>query len=120
MWSYFSIPKDFSPGCTKEACRFRDNYEAFSKMGAQVIGISSQDQVSHEKFAAQYKLPYLLLSDPNGSVRDAYGVKKTLGFLPGRATFVIDRQGTIRHVFSSQMNAERHIDEALQALRQMQ
>jgi peroxiredoxin Q/BCP len=116
----FFYPKDFSPGCTKEVCRFRDDYEAFSKMGAQVIGISTQDQASHEKFAAQYKLPFLLLSDPNGSVREAYGVKKTLGLLPGRATFVIDRNGTIRHMFSSQLNAERHIEEALTALRQLQ
>ncbi|HEX4809222.1 MAG TPA: peroxiredoxin [Bryobacteraceae bacterium] len=113
----FFYPKDFSPGCTKEVCHFRDSHEAFSKLGAQVIGISTNDKASHEKFASEYKLPYLLLADPGGSVREAYGVKKTLGILPGRVTFVIDKSGTVRHVFSSQMNPDQHIDEALSALR---
>ncbi|HEX4228341.1 MAG TPA: peroxiredoxin [Bryobacteraceae bacterium] len=116
----FFYPRNFSPSCTKEVCRFRDNYEEFSKMGAQLIGISSNDESSHEKFATEYKLPYLLLTDPGGSVRDTYSVKKTLGLLPGRATFVIDRNGIIRHVFSSQMKPHRHIDEALAALRRLQ
>ncbi|MGC2659716.1 MAG: redoxin domain-containing protein, partial [Bryobacteraceae bacterium] len=74
---------------------------------------------SHEKFVSQYKLPYLLLTDPNSLVRKAYGVRKSLGFLPGRATFVIDKEGTIRHAFSSQMNTEQHVDEALTALRKI-
>lgn len=116
----FFYPRDFSPGCTKEVCHFRDSYEEFSKLGAQVIGISSNDQASHEKFASQYKVPYLLLTDPGASVRDAYGVKKTFGLLPGRATFVIDKNGTVRHIYSSQMNPDRHIDEALAALRKLQ
>jgi peroxiredoxin Q/BCP len=116
----FFYPRDFSPGCTKEVCRFRDNYEEFSKIGAQLIGISSDDQPAHEKFTSQHKLPFLLLTDPSGFVRNAYGVKKTLGLLPGRATFVIDRNGIIRHVFSSQMNPHRHIDEALAALCRLQ
>jgi peroxiredoxin Q/BCP len=115
----FFYPRDFSPGCTKEVCHFRDSYEVFAKMGVQVIGISTDDQASHEKFVSQYKLPYLLLSDPNGSVRKAYRVKKTLGLLPGRATFVIDKEGAIRHTFSSQMNAEQHVYEALAALRKI-
>lgn len=116
----FFYPRDFSPGCTKEVCHFRDSYEDFSKLGAQVIGISSNDQASHEKFASQYKVPYLLLTDPGASVRNAYGVKKTLGLLPGRATFVIDKNGTVRHTYSSQMNPDRHIGEALAALRKLE
>lgn len=115
----FFYPRDFSPACTKEACSFRDSYEEFSKVGVQLIGISSDDRAAHEKFASQCKLPFLLLSDLNGSVRNMYGVKKTFGLLPGRATFVIDRNGTIRHVFSSQMNPRRHIDEALAAVRRL-
>lgn len=116
----FFYPRDFSPGCTKEVCQFRDNYQQFSNFGAQVIGISTQDQASHEKFASQYKLPFLLLTDPDGSVRNAYGVRKTLGLIPGRVTFVIDKSGIVQHVFSSQMNPDQHIEEALLALRNLQ
>jgi thioredoxin-dependent peroxiredoxin len=113
---YF-YPKDDTPGCTKEACTFRDQYQDFVDAGAEVIGVSSDAETSHAKFATKHALPFVLLSDRGGAVRKAYGVPATLGILPGRVTFVIDRQGTVRHVFNSQLQATRHVTEALTALR---
>ncbi len=113
----FFYPKDNTPGCTKEACAFRDDYEGFRKLDAEVIGISSDSVGSHQGFAAKHDLPYTLLSDEGRKVRNLYGVPNTLGFVPGRATYVIDRKGIVRHVFSSQLGAEKHVEEALKALR---
>jgi thioredoxin-dependent peroxiredoxin len=113
---YF-YPKDDTPGCTKEACTFRDQYQDFKDAGAEVIGVSSDSTASHSKFADKYRLPFVLVADPNGAVRKQYGVPATLGLLPGRVTFVIDREGTVRHVFNSQFQAARHVEEALAALR---
>ena len=113
---YF-YPKDDTPGCTKEACSFRDQYQDFQDAGAEVIGVSSDAEASHEKFAAKYRLPFVLLADRSGAVRKQYGVPATLGLLPGRVTFVIDRQGVVRHVFNSQLQATRHVGEAIAALR---
>ncbi|HTY17273.1 MAG TPA: peroxiredoxin [Myxococcota bacterium] len=113
---YF-YPKDDTPGCTKEACSFRDSYEDFTTAGAEVIGVSSDSGDSHRGFASKYKLPFTLLSDRGGEVRRKYGVPATLGLLPGRVTFVIDRDGVVRHVFNSQLAATRHVREALDALR---
>ena len=115
---YF-YPKDDTPGCTKEACSFRDSYEAFKEAGAEVIGISSDSEALHQKFAVKFRLPFTLVSDPGGSVRKRYGVPATLGLLPGRVTFVIDRAGVVRHVFNSQLQATRHVDEALGVLRRL-
>ena len=112
---YF-YPKDDTKGCTIEACGFRDDFEKFQTVGAEVIGISDDSEHSHEAFASKYKLPFTLLSDKGGSVRKLYGVKKTFGVIPGRVTFVIDRAGVIRHVFSSQSKPARHVEEALIAL----
>lgn len=113
---YF-YPKDDTPGCTKEACSFRDSYEAFQEAGAEVIGVSSDSEASHGKFAAKYRLPFTLLADAGGAVRKQYGVPATLGLLPGRVTFVIDTDGIVRHVFNSQLQATRHVAEALRTLR---
>jgi thioredoxin-dependent peroxiredoxin len=113
---YF-YPRDFSRGCTAEACEFRDSYEAFKNMGAEVIGISGDNQQSHDGFAREHKLPFILLSDTDGSVRKAYGVKKSLGLIPGRVSFVIDKQGIVRHIFSSQARPTAHVDEALVILK---
>jgi len=112
---YF-YPKDFTKGCTAEACEFRDSYEEFRSLGAEVIGIGNDNQKSHGAFAAEHKLPFLLLTDPDGSVRKAYGVKKSLGLVPGRVSFVIDKDGIVRHVFSSQSRATAHVGEALAVL----
>jgi peroxiredoxin Q/BCP len=113
---YF-YPKDDTPGCTKEACTFRDQYEDFQAAGAAVIGVSSDSGASHRKFAAKHRLPFTLLSDRDGKVRKLFGVPSTLGLLPGRVTFVIDAGGVVRHAFSSQLDAARHVREALGALR---
>ncbi len=113
---YF-YPKDDTPGCTKESCTFRDHYEDFKQAGAEVIGISSDPVESHRSFASKYRLPFKLLSDEGGRVRKLYGVKSTLGLLPGRVTFIIDKKGIIRHVFSSQFNPTKHVQEALGVLK---
>jgi len=113
----FFYPKDNTPGCTAEVCAFRDDYEAFVEAGADVIGISSDDSQSHASFRERHRLPYRLMSDPGGDARKAFGIPRTLGILPGRATFVIDRQGTILYAFNSQFAPERHVKNALEALR---
>jgi len=115
---YF-YPKDETPGCTAEACAFRDGYEVFTQAGAEVIGVSDDTVESHRAFAAHHRLPFRLLSDPGGEVRKLYGVSGWLGLLRGRVTFVIDRQGIVRHVFDSQLQATRHIDEALETVRNL-
>ena len=113
---YF-YPKDFTHGCTKEACGFRDSYDDFRDLGAEVIGISSDSQESHSKFKAKHQLPFLLLSDPDKKARKAFGVKSSLlGLLPGRETFVFNKERELIYKFNS-INSERHIEEALSALR---
>jgi peroxiredoxin Q/BCP len=116
---YF-YPKDDTPGCTKESCAFRDGYQDFQDAGAEVIGVSSDSAESHGKFAEKYRLPFTLLSDQGGQVRKRYGIPATLGLLPGRVTFVIDRDGIVRHTFNSQFQATQHVAEALQALRRFE
>jgi peroxiredoxin Q/BCP len=112
----FFYPKDDTPICTKEACAFRDSYETFSAAGAEVIGISSDNAASHRAFAARHKLPFLLASDADGSLRKAFGVPKTLGLFPGRVTYVVDRDGIIRLVFSAQLASQDHVTKALAAV----
>jgi thioredoxin-dependent peroxiredoxin len=112
---YF-YPKDDTPGCTKESCAFRDQFSDFADAGAEVIGISSDSVASHKKFAEKYRLPFTLLSDPGGSVRKAFGVPSSLGVLPGRVTYVIDKKGVVRHAFNSQLNPAKHVQEALGVL----
>lgn len=115
----FFYPKDGSPGCTAEACKFRDEYDVFKERGADVIGISSDSIESHKKFEQKYGLPFTILSDKSGAVRKLYGVTSTLGILPGRVTYVIDRNGMIRYIFSSQTNAKAHVDKSLEILLEM-
>ncbi|MCF8256736.1 MAG: peroxiredoxin [Flavobacteriales bacterium] len=112
---YF-YPKDETPGCTAQACSFRDSYEDFKAAGAEVIGISSDTGRSHTDFAAHHRLPFILLSDIIGKVRKAYGAYDLLGLIPGRVTFVIDRDGRVIHRFDSQLSPKKHIDEALAKL----
>jgi thioredoxin-dependent peroxiredoxin len=116
---YF-YPKDNTSGCTAEACAFRDNYETFTDAGAEVIGVSSDSTDKHAGFASKHRLPFTLLADQGGRVRKAYGVPAALGFLPGRVTYVIDRSGTVRHVFNSMTNIDGHVNEALEVVRQLQ
>ena len=116
---YF-YPKDDTSGCTAEACAFRDSHEVFTDAGAEVIGISSDSVGKHAAFAGKHKLPFTLLSDQGGQVRKSYGVPAVLGLLPGRVTYVIDRQGTVRHVFNSMTNIGQHVNDALEVVRQLQ
>jgi thioredoxin-dependent peroxiredoxin len=115
---YF-YPKDNTPGCNAQACSFRDQYEDFKDLGAEVIGISSDSVASHEKFAKRYKLPFLLLSDNNSKLRKLFGVKTSLlGLIPGRVTYVADKTGTIQLIFDSIM-ATKHIPKALDFLKSL-
>lgn len=115
----FFYPKDGTAVCTKEACSFRDAYEDFAQAGAVVIGVSSDSAENHRAFASGHRLPFILLADADGSLRKAFGVPKTLGIMPGRVTYVIDKEGIVRHVFSSQFAADRHVAEALAVVRQL-
>jgi peroxiredoxin Q/BCP len=115
----FFYPRANSPVCTMEACAFRDSYEALREAGAQVIGISSDPADSHRRFADRFRLPFILLSDADGAVRARYGVVRTLGIVPGRVTYLIDRDGVVRHVFSSQFRPKRHVAEALDVLERL-
>lgn len=115
---YF-YPKDNTPGCTIQACTFRDQYEDFKSLGAEVIGVSSDNETSHKKFASRYKLPFILLSDDNKKLRRLFGVPNDLlGLIPGRVTYVVDKEGIIRLVFNS-MSSKIHIDKALQILKKI-
>lgn len=116
---YF-YPKDNTPGCTKEACMFRDSYEEFQEAGAEVIGISNDSEKSHTGFKEKHSLPFILLSDPKGKVRKSYGVKSTWGIIPGRETFVIDKEGNIVHRFNSLTDINTHIEEALKVIKEME
>lgn len=113
----FFYPKDDSPGCTVEACTFRDRFQDFADAGAELIGISSDSVESHASFAGKHRLPMTLLSDAGARVRRAFGVRATLGILPGRATFIVDKAGVVRHVFNSQLRVKRHVEESLEILR---
>ena len=115
---YF-YPKDETPGCTAEACTFRDSFEDFVEAGAVVIGVSQDSEQSHKKFAEHHRLPFLLVSDRDKALQQAYGVPKTMGLLPGRVTYVIDRKGTVQHVFNSQLNAKKHVREALEVVKRL-
>lgn len=115
---YF-YPKDDTPGCTIQACTFRDKYEDFKALGAEVIGISSDSLKSHQKFASRYKLPFILLSDFDKKIRIQFGVPNDfLGLIPGRATYVIDKKGVIQLIFDS-TSAKIHIEKALEILKTM-
>jgi peroxiredoxin Q/BCP len=116
---YF-YPKDGTPGCTAEACAFRDSHEVFTDAGAEVIGISSDSVARHTAFAGRHNLPFTLLSDQGGRVRRTYGVPATFGVVPGRVTYVLDREGTVRHVFNSMTNIGQHISGALEVVRRLQ
>jgi|SRR5689334_4748853 len=113
---YF-YPKDETPGCTVEARAFRDRYDEFTAAGAEVVGVSSDSVASHRRFVQHHDLPFLLLSDRGGVVRELYGVEQTLGILPGRVTFVIDTGGIVRHIYASQLRVKRHTTESLDAVR---
>jgi len=124
LWSeravvLFFYPKDGTTVCTAEACAFRDAYDEFLSAGATVIGVSADDEASHNTFAAQHKLRFQLISDTDGSLRKAFGVPKTLGLLPGRVTYVIDRQGIVRLKFQAALGSDSHVREALAVVKDL-
>jgi thioredoxin-dependent peroxiredoxin len=115
---YF-YPADETLGCTMEACRFRDEYEDFVEAGARVVGVSPDDLDKHRSFAEHHRLPFSLLSDADGELRRKYDVGRSLGLIPGRVTYVIDRKGVVQHAFSSQLRARQHVAEALAVLKKL-
>ena len=115
---YF-YPKDDTPGCTAEACAFRDEHEDFALEGACVVGVSSDDVPSHRRFADRHDLPFRLLSDRGGELRRLFGVPRTLGLLDGRVTYIIDAQGIVHHIFNSQLRTRKHVEEALRLVRSL-
>ena len=116
----FFYPKDDTPGCTAEACRFRDKYDLFKLFGSVVWGVSNDNQLSHQKFAKKNKLPFPLLCDENNSLRKKFGVPKVLGLLDGRVTYLVDSTGVIRHIFNDLINSTKHVTTALQILEGIQ
>ena len=116
---YF-YPKDETPGCIAEACSFRDSYQELASLGAEVLGVSSQSVKSHKSFATHYGLPFILLSDEGNKVRKLYGVPSTIGLLPGRVTYIIDKQGIVRHIFNSQTQTRHHVEEAKATLKELE
>ncbi|MDH6059618.1 peroxiredoxin [Chrysosporum bergii ANA360D] len=115
---YF-YPKDDTPGCTAESCAFRDQYEVFKTAGAEVIGVSGDSKESHQKFAAKYNLPFVLLSDKDDQVRKQYGATMAFGLIPGRVTYVLDKQGVVQYVFDSMLNFQGHVEEALKTIQKL-
>lgn len=117
MVIYF-YPKDDTSGCTKEACKFRDNYENFNDLEVKIVGISGDSIESHKNFAEKYNLPFTLLADTQNEVRKLFGVPGTLfGAIPGRVTYVINKEGFVIQIYNSMIKAENHIDVALKALK---
>ena len=115
----FFYPKDDTPGCTMEACAFRDQYGAFGDLGAVVWGVSGDDAASHQRFAQRHGLPFPLLVDRGNQLRQAFGVPNSLLVIPGRVTYLIDRDGVIRHVFNNLLDGAAHGADALKALQQL-
>lgn len=113
---YF-YPKDDTPGCTAESCAFRDSYEVFTDAGAEVIGISADSPQSHQQFAQKYNLPFTLLSDSDNRVWKLFGVPATLFVLPGRVTYIIDKEGIVRHIFDSMLDFKAHVTESLNTIK---
>lgn len=117
---YF-FPKDFTPGCTREACSFRDRRAEVAGLDAEIVGVSLDTPEKHASFAAKYQLPYPLISDRSGAIASAYGVARLGGWLPTkRVTFVIDKHGVVQHVIQSEFSIDMHINEALDTLRRLQ
>ncbi|RDI58284.1 peroxiredoxin [Flavobacterium glaciei] len=115
---YF-YPKDNTPGCTAQACSFRDQYEDFKDLGAEVIGISSDSVDSHQKFSKRFKLPFILLSDSDKKIKNLFGVPAGMfGLLPGRVTYVTDKNGVIQMIFDSVL-ATKHIPKALESIKKI-
>ena len=115
---YF-YPKDETAGCTAQACAFRDAYEDFTDAGSVVIGVSHDDEGSHRSFAENHRLPFLLVSDADGSLRERFKVPNSLGVVPGRVTYVIDGSGKVVYAFNALLKAKKHVDQALSVIKRL-
>lgn len=115
---YF-YPKNFTPGCTKEACSFRDAFEDFVGFDTEIIGVSSDSVASHQEFKKAHRLPFTLLADEKSIVQKLFGVKKRFFILTGRETFVVNKKGEIVYHFNSMFDAEKHIELAIQKLKEL-
>ena len=114
----FFYPKDNTTVCTIEACTFEQNYDEFKSLDADIIGISADSPKSHQNFAAKHGLTITLLSDPNHKIADQFELtKQWFGLVQERTTFIFDKEGSLTHKFSSQLNGKKHIKEALDSLR---
>jgi thioredoxin-dependent peroxiredoxin len=116
---YF-YPKDNTPGCTKQACEFRDQYEVFKEHEAEVVGISGDSSDSHDAFERSHRLPFVLLSDTGNKVRNLFGVPRKFGIIPGRVTYVIDKDGIVRYIFNSMTKPLEHVKNALEVLKNIE
>ena len=116
----FFYPKDDTPGCTIEACGFRDKYDLFKILGAQICGVNNGTEQSHLEFAIKNKLQYPLLCDHDNFLRKAFGIPKFLGMIEGRVTYIVDSKGIINHIFEDLLNGPAHIKEALRILKDIQ
>lgn len=116
---FYFYPKDNTSVCTTEACSFRDSYQQFSELGAEVIGVSSDSAESHKKFAEKNHLQFPLLADTSSMARKAFGVPSTAGIIPGRVTYVIDKNGVVRYVFNSMMDGPKHVTEAMKIVKEL-
>ncbi len=116
----FFYPKDDTPGCTIEVCGFRDKYDLFKILGANVCGISNGSEQSHFIFSNKNKLQYPLLCDENNSLSKIFGVPKVLGIINGRVTYIIDSKGIIRHIYKDLLDGSSHVKEAIKVLKAIQ
>ena len=116
----FFYPKDGTPGCTAEACSFRDNYLVFKKLNCEIWGVSGDNENSHREFAEINNLPFPLLIDHNNALRKLFSVPKTFGIIPGRVTFIIDKKGEIYNIFNNLLDGPAHVNEALRIVKAMQ
>jgi peroxiredoxin Q/BCP len=112
---YF-YPRDFTSGCTAEACSFRDSYNVFINKGYRIVGISSDSPERHRKFRSSYSLPFTLLTDADRSVAVSLGIPRKFGIIPGRVTLVIDKDATLQYIFNSLTDISGHVDGALKAI----
>ena len=113
---YF-YPRSDTPACTAESCAFRDVYADLAGSGCEVIGVSHDPASVQQAFAARHRLPFRLISDSSGELRRLYGVPKTLGLLPGRVTYIIDRKGIVQKVVNTQFRPLKHVHDALELVK---